>query len=107
MAWVILLVSGAMESGWALALKASDGFSKLWPTVWFFVFLIGSMGGLAIALKTLPVGTSYAAWAGMGAAATAIIAIWMFDETLSVVKVISLVLIVTGIVGLNLPIGER
>lgn len=107
MAWFILLASGALEAGWALALKASEGFTKLWPSVFFVLFLIGSMGGLAYALKTLPVGTSYAAWAGMGAAATAIIAIWMFDETLTVVKVLSLVLIVTGIVGLNLPIGQK
>lgn len=102
MAWVVLIGSGALEAGWALSLKASDGFTKLWPSVLFVLFLIGSMGGLAIALKTLPVGAAYAAWTGIGASVTAILAVTMFDEPMNVIKVVSLVLIVAGIVGLNL-----
>src|SRR6478609_9406509 len=67
MAWVILVVSGLLEAGWALSLKASDGLSKLWPSVAFFVLLAASMAGLMIALKTLPVGPAYAVWVGIGA----------------------------------------
>ena len=102
MAWVILIVSGMLEAGWALSLKASEGFSRLWPTVSFVVLLVLSMGGLAVALRTLPVGIAYAVWTGVGASLTAVLAVALFDETMSVVKIVSLVLIVAGIVGLNL-----
>ena len=64
MAWVVLVFSGIMEAGWALSLKASDGFTRLWPTVAFFVLIIASMAGLMFALKTLPVGPAYAVWVG-------------------------------------------
>lgn len=102
MAWVVLIVSGVLEAGWALSLKASDGFSKLWPTVSFVVLLIASMAGLAIALKSLPVGVAYAVWTGIGASVTAVVAVAMFDEPMGVIKIVSLVLIVAGIVGLNI-----
>lgn len=102
MAWAILIVSGMLEAGWALSLKASEGFTRLWPSVSFLVLLVLSMGGLAIALRTLPVGIAYAVWTGVGASLTAILAVSLFDETMSVVKIVSLVLIVAGIVGLNL-----
>ncbi len=102
MAWVILIISGMLEAGWALSLKASEGFSRLWPSVTFVVLLALSMGGLAIALRTLPVGVAYAVWTGVGASLTAIVAVAPFDEPMSVLKIVSLVLIVAGIVGLNL-----
>jgi len=102
MAWVILIISGMLEAGWALSLKASEGFSRLWPSVTFVVLLTLSMGGLAIALRTLPVGVAYAVWTGVGASLTAIVAVALFDEPMSVLKIVSLVLIVAGIVGLNL-----
>ncbi|NKX92349.1 multidrug efflux SMR transporter [Sanguibacter hominis ATCC BAA-789] len=102
MAWVILIISGMLEAGWALSLKASEGFSRLWPSVTFVVLLALSMGGLAIALRTLPVGVAYAVWTGVGASLTAIVAVALFDEPMSVLKIVSLVLIVAGIVGLNL-----
>lgn len=105
MAWLILVLSGLLEAGWALSLKASNGFTKLWPTVSFGVLMILSMAGLAYALKSLPVGVAYAVWTGIGAATTAIIAVFAFGETMNVVKAVSLVLIVAGIVGLNLSGG--
>jgi len=102
MAWVILIISGMLEAGWALSLKASEGFSRLWPSVTFVVLLALSMGGLAIALRTLPVGVAYAVWTGVGPSLPAIVAVPLFDEPMSVLKIVSLVLIVAGIVGLNL-----
>ncbi|MBD9698679.1 multidrug efflux SMR transporter [Flavimobilis sp. GY10621] len=105
MAWLVLVVSGLLEAGWALSLKASNGFTRLWPTVTFGVLLVLSMLGLAYALRTLPVGVAYAVWTGIGAATTAVVAVFAFGETMNVVKAVSLVLIVAGIVGLNLSGG--
>jgi quaternary ammonium compound-resistance protein SugE len=105
MAWLVLIVSGMLEAGWALSLKASDGFTRFWPSVLFVVMLAASMGGLALALKTLPVGVAYGVWVGIGAALTAVLAIVLFGESVSVLKVVSLVLIVAGVVGLNLSGG--
>lgn len=107
MAWIILIVSGMLEAGWALSLKASHGFTKLWPSVSFVVLLVGSMVGLSIALKSLPVGVAYGVWVGIGAILTAVLAIVYFEESLSVLKIVSLVLIVAGIVGLNLSGGSH
>lgn len=102
MAWIVLILSGMLEAGWALSLKASDGFTKLWPSVAFVVLVSASMVGLSWSLKTLPVGVAYGVWVGIGAALTAVLAIVLFHEPVSVVKVVSLVLIVAGVVGLNL-----
>jgi len=105
MAWVVLIVSGLLEAGWALSLKASDGFTKLWPSVSFGVLAILSFAGLSWALRSLPVGVAYGVWVGIGASATAILAIVLFGESVSVLKIVSLVLIVAGVVGLNLSGG--
>ena len=105
MAWLVLILSGLLEAGWALSLKASHGFSRLWPSVAFVVLLVASMAGLAYALRSLPVGVAYAVWTGIGAATTAVVAVFAFGETMNVVKAVSLVLIVAGIVGLNLSGG--
>ncbi len=102
MAWVVLIFSGLLEAGWALSLKASEGFSRLWPSVGFVVLAVASFLGLAYALRTLPVGTAYAVWTGVGASITAIVGMALLEETVSVLKLVSLVLIVAGIVGLNL-----
>jgi len=102
MAWIVLILSGMLEAGWALSLKASDGFTKLWPSVAFVVFAVASLGGLSWALKSLPVGVAYGVWVGIGAALTAVLAVVLFHETVSVLKIVSLVLIVAGVVGLNL-----
>ncbi|MTG87692.1 QacE family quaternary ammonium compound efflux SMR transporter [Cellulosimicrobium sp. BIT-GX5] len=105
MAWIVLIASGMLEAGWALSLKASHGFTRLWPSVGFVVMLVLSMVGLSIALKSLPVGVAYGVWVGIGAALTAVLAVVLFDEPVTVLKVISLVLIVAGVVGLNLSGG--
>ncbi|MFB8227174.1 DMT family transporter [Cellulosimicrobium sp. NPDC055967] len=105
MAWIVLILSGMLEAGWALSLKASHGFTKLWPSVGFVGMLVLSMVGLSIALKSLPVGVAYGVWVGIGASLTAVLAVVLFDEPVTVLKVISLVLIVAGVVGLNLSGG--
>jgi len=105
MAWIVLIASGMLEAGWALSLKASHGFTRLWPSVGFVVMLVLSMVGLSIALKSLPVGVAYGVWVGIGAALTAVLAVVLFDEPVSVLKVVSLVLIVAGVVGLNISGG--
>ena len=102
MAWIVLVLSGVLEAGWALSLKASDGLSKLWPSVAFFVLLIASMAGLMIALKTLPVGPAYAVWVGIGAVVTAIIGMIAFGDPVSALTIGSIVLIIAGVVGLQL-----
>ncbi|SDS84796.1 quaternary ammonium compound-resistance protein SugE [Paraoerskovia marina] len=107
MAWIVLVLSGLLETGWALSLKASDGLSRLWPTVGFVVMLAASMAGLSYALKTLPVGTAYAVWVGIGAVGTALLGIAWFGEPVSVLKIVSLVLIVAGVVGFNISGGSH
>lgn len=102
MAWVVLVVSGMLEAGWALSLKYSEGFTRLWPSVAFVAFAVLSFAGLSYALRTLPVGVAYGVWVGVGAALTAVLATVMLKETMSAVTIVSLVLIVAGVVGLNL-----
>jgi len=102
MAWGVLVVSGLLEAGWALSLKASDGFSRLWPSVGFVVMLAASMAGLAFALRSLPVGSAYAVWVGIGAVTTAVLGMTVLGEPASLVKVVSILLIIAGVVGLNL-----
>ncbi len=102
MAWLILIVSGLLEAGWALSLKASDGLSKLWPSVAFFVLLAASMAGLMIALRTLPVGPAYAVWVGIGAVVTAVIGMVAFGDPVNALTIGSIVLIIAGVVGLQL-----
>jgi quaternary ammonium compound-resistance protein SugE len=106
MAWVVLILSGLMEAGWAHSLKASEGFTKLWPSVLFVLLLAVSMLGLSWALRTLPVGVAYAVWVGIGALTTAVLAMVWLGEGVSVGKIVSLVLIVAGVVGLNLTGGS-
>ena len=106
MAWFVLILSGLLEAGWALSLKASEGFSKVGPAIAFVVLLALSMVGLGWALRTLPVGVAYAVWTGIGAVVTATLGIALFGEQASVGKIVSIVLIVAGIVGLHLFGGE-
>ncbi|QBI51880.1 DMT family transporter [Streptomonospora litoralis] len=102
MAWLLLVLSGLLESVWALALSASHGFTRLWPSLIFAVGLALSMSGLAFALRSIPVGTGYAVWVGIGAVGTAVAGMAWFGESASVAKVVCLLLIVSGIVGLKL-----
>jgi quaternary ammonium compound-resistance protein SugE len=102
MAWVVLLISGVFEAGWAIALKLSEGFSKVVPTVVFAVSAAVSLAGLAWAMKQLPAGPAYAVWTGVGAALTAIVGMIWLGDGVSVLKIVSLTLIVSGVIGLNL-----
>lgn len=102
MSWVFLFVAGLLEIGWAIGLKYTDGFTKLWPTVGTVIALVASFLLLGLALKTLPVGTAYAIWVGIGAAGTALLGIFLFGESIDVLKLVSLGLICAGIVGLKL-----
>lgn len=102
MPWVVLVVSGVLEAVWATALGRSEGFSKPVPTTVFAVALVASMIGLAIAMRDLPTGTSYAVWVGIGATLTVCYAMATGDETVSVLKILMLTGIVGCVVGLKL-----
>jgi quaternary ammonium compound-resistance protein SugE len=102
MSWLVLVLSGALEAVWATALGRSVGFTRLAPSVVFAVALAGSMAGLAWAMRSLPVGTAYAVWVGIGAALTAGYAMWSGQETASVVRVLLLAGIVGCVIGLKL-----
>ena len=101
MAWVILVLSGVLEAVWATALGRSEGFSLLVPTVVFGIALVVSMGGLAYAMRDLPVGTAYAVWVGIGASITVVYAMATGAEPVSVAKVLFLLMIIGGVVGLK------
>ncbi len=102
MAWIILVVSGVLEAVWATALGKSEGFSRLAPTIVFGVAIIASMAGLAYAMRTLPVGTAYAVWVGIGAALTVVYAMATGTEPASLLKIVFLLMIVGGVIGLKL-----
>ncbi|RCK69499.1 QacE family quaternary ammonium compound efflux SMR transporter [Desertihabitans brevis] len=101
MAWIVLVLSGVLEAVWATALGKSEGFTRFWPTVVFFAGLALSMGGLAFAMRTLPVGTSYAVWVGIGAVLTVTYAMVTGAESFSVVKALLLMGIVGCVIGLK------
>ena len=102
MAWLLLLIAGLLEVGWAIGLKYTEGFTQLWPSVLTLAAMAGSVVLLGIAMKSFPVGTSYAVWVGIGAVGTAILGIILFGESASAGRLASLGLIVSGIVGLKL-----
>jgi quaternary ammonium compound-resistance protein SugE len=101
MAWAVLVVSGILEMVWAVALERSAGFSRPLPTLVFVVALVLSMAGLGYALRTIPVGTGYAVWVGIGAVLTATVGIVALGEPASAPRLVSLLLVVAGIVGLK------
>ena len=102
MAWIYLLVAGLLEIAWAIGLKYTDGFSRFWPSTWTLLAMIGSVVLLGVAMKSLPVGTAYAVWVGIGAVGTVILGIILFGESASAPRLVSVALIVAGIVGLKL-----
>ena len=102
MAWFILLIAGLFEIGWAVGLKYTEGFSRLVPSVLTVGAMIISLALLGLALKTLPVGTGYAVWTGVGAVGTAILGIVLLGESMEPMRLASIGLIVAGIVGLKL-----
>ena len=102
MPWMLLILAGIFEVGWDLGLKYTDGFTRLWPTVGTVVAMIVSLGLLGVAMKSLPVGTAYAVWVGVGAVGTVILGIALLDEPANPARLLSVGLIVAGIIGLKL-----
>jgi quaternary ammonium compound-resistance protein SugE len=102
MAWIVLVLSGVFEAVWATALGTSQGFTRIVPSLVFAAALVASMSGLAYAMRTLPVGTSYAVWVGIGAALTVLYAMVTGAEQASLVKIALLLSIVASVVGLKL-----
>jgi quaternary ammonium compound-resistance protein SugE len=102
MNWVILIIAGLFEVGWAIGLKYTQGFTRLWPTVGTVSSMIVSLWLLGIAMKTLPIGTAYGVWVGIGSVGTVILGIVLLGESASIPRLVSVVLIVAGIVGLKL-----
>lgn len=102
MAWVILVVAGLLEVGWAIGLKYTEGFTRLWPTVGTVAAMVASVGLLGVAMKSLPVGTAYSVWVGVGAVGTVILGIVLFEEPANAARLLSVALIIAGIVGLKL-----
>jgi quaternary ammonium compound-resistance protein SugE len=102
MAWIYLLIAGLLEIGWAIGLKFSDGFSRLWPSLATIVAMILSLGFLALAIRELPVGTAYAVWTGIGTVGTVMLGISLFGEPANVARLACMGLILAGIIGLKL-----
>lgn len=107
MAWVLVIVAGLFETGFALALKSSQGFTRLVPSVLFLVCAAASFTLLSTALRSLPVGSAYAVWTGIGAVGTAVAGMLFLGESTEVLKLVSIVLIVAGVVGLQLTGGAH
>lgn len=102
MAWLLLVLAGLFEVGWAIGLKYTEGFTRLWPSVGTGLAMVISVVLLGVAMKSLPVGTSYAVWVGVGAVGTAILGMVLFGEPATAARLASLGLIVAGIIGLKL-----
>ncbi len=102
MAWVLVVLAGLLETGFAVALKASEGFSRTVPTVLFLVFAAGSFSLLSTGLRSLPVGPAYAVWTGIGAVGTAVYGMAVLGESTAALKLVSIALVVAGVVGLQL-----
>ena len=102
MPWAFLVLAGLFEVGWAIGLKYTEGFTRLWPTVGTVAAMAISLGLLGVAMKSLPVGTAYAIWVGVGAVGTAILGIVLLGEPANAGRMVSLGLIIAGIIGLKL-----
>jgi quaternary ammonium compound-resistance protein SugE len=102
MAWTLLIIAGLFEIGWAIGLKYTDGFTRLWPSLWTAAAMVISVVLLGIALRTIPVGTGYAVWTGVGAVGTAILGIILLGDPATWPRIACIALIISGIVGLKL-----
>jgi len=102
MAWIYLFIAGLFEIGWAVGLKYTDGFTKLWPSVITVIIMILSFYFLSSAVKTIPIGTAYAIWTGIGAVGTAILGIFLFGESKEFIRLFFILLIIIGVVGLKI-----
>lgn len=105
MSWLILCLAGLLEIGWAIGLKYTEGFTRFWPSVATVVSLLVSFALLGIAMRSLPVGTAYAVWVGIGAVGTAVLGMLLFGDSTEPLRLVSLGLICAGIVGLKLAHG--
>ncbi len=106
MNWIYLLIAGILEIGWAIGLKYTEGWSKLYPSLITVVLMIASFQFLSMALKTLPIGTAYAIWTGIGAVGTAVLGMILFDEPRDFLRVLCILLIIGGIAGLKLTSAQ-
>jgi quaternary ammonium compound-resistance protein SugE len=106
MHWFYLILAGLLEIIWAISMKYTHGFTRLWPTVATFATMTVSFGLLSLSLKTIPMGTAYAVWTGIGAAGTAVVGIIMLGESREVARIVCLVMIVAGTVGLKFFSGK-
>jgi quaternary ammonium compound-resistance protein SugE len=101
MAWVILVIAGIFEIGWAIGLKSTEGFTRFWPSVVTIAAMAISMGLLGLAVRTLPIGTAYAIWTGIGTVGTVLLGIFVLGEPITFIRLFCVVLIVSGILGLK------
>jgi quaternary ammonium compound-resistance protein SugE len=101
MAWILLLLAGLLEIGWAIGLKYAQGFTRLWPSLLTLAAMAASMYLLALAARGLPIGTAYAVWVGIGAAGTAVLGMVLFDEPRDLARLVCLGLIIAGVLGLR------
>lgn len=102
MAWVLLVAAGILEIGWAIGLKYSEGFTRLWPSIWTIAAIVLSLYLLSTAARTLPIGTAYAVWVGIGAAGAMVLGMALLGEPRTVARIACIGLIVAGVVGLKL-----
>ena len=102
MAWLILIFAGILEIGWAVGLKYTSGFTRLWPTVGTVAAMVASISLLGVAMRSLPLGTAYAVWTGIGAVGTVLLGIFLFGESTAISRLICVALILAGIVGLKI-----
>lgn len=102
MSWIILFVAGLFEVAWAVGLKYTEGFTRLWPSLFTALAMAASIGLLGLAMKHLPLGTAYAIWTGVGAVGTVIVGILLFGESIAPLRVVSIALILCGLLGLKL-----
>jgi quaternary ammonium compound-resistance protein SugE len=107
MPWLHLIIAGLLEVAWAVGLKQTEGWTRLWPSVITVVLMIASFFFLSFALRALPIGTAYAIWTGIGAIGTALIGIFIFDEPRTVARLVCILLIVAGVVGLKLASSSQ
>lgn len=106
MAWIYLLIAGVLEVQWAVTMKYTDGFTKIWPSVFCVLGMAASVYFLALAQKTLPLGTSYAIWTGIGAVGAAICGMILFNEPRDIARILCILLILAGILGLKFTSGH-
>ncbi len=107
MAWVALVLAGFLEIGWALGLKYSDNFTNFWPSVATLIAILSSFALMSVALQSVPFGTAYAVWTGIGAAGSVAAGMVLFKEPTDILRILCLVLIVTGIIGIKLATPDH